>query len=318
MSGPEIREVAADEGGLRLDRWFRRHYPGLTHGRIERLARTGQIRLDGGRTRASVRLEAGQKVRVPPEVTTPEARPPKPVALVSKADAAALRAAVLHRDDAVIAINKPPGLAVQGGTRTRRHLDAMLDALRFGAAECPRLVHRLDKDTSGVLLLARSAAAAAVLTAAFRRKETVKTYWALVVGVPRPREGLIELALAKGTRGGAREKVAADVEQGRPAATLFRVVEAAGRKAAWVELEPLTGRTHQLRVHMAAIGTPILGDGKYGGREAFIAGLGNRLHLHARTIELPRLKGAPLRVTAPLPEHMRETWRFFGFAEPKT
>jgi 23S rRNA pseudouridine955/2504/2580 synthase len=307
--------VAPDEEGLRLDRWLRRHYPALTQGRIEKLVRTGQIRLDGGRVRASARIEPGQKVRLPPEVATLEARPTKPCAPVSRADAAALRAAVLHRDDEVIAIDKPPGLAVQGGTRTTRHLDAMLDALRFGAEERPRLVHRLDKDTSGVLLLARSAAAAAWLTAAFRRKETLKTYWALTAGVPRPREGRIELALAKGARRRAREKVMADAEEGRRAVTNFRVVEAAGRKAAWVELEPLTGRTHQLRVHMAAIGAPILGDGKYGGKGAFIAGLGNRLHLHARSIALPRPQAPPLRITAPLHEHMRETWRFFGFAE---
>ncbi len=224
--------------------------------------------------------------------------------------------AVLHRDDAVIVLDKPPGLAVQGGTGTERHLDGLLDALRFDAAERPRLVHRLDRDTSGVLVLARSAAAAAALAAAFRGKTVRKVYWALTVGVPKPRQGRIDLPLAKLMRPGG-ERVVADADTGKRAVTWYRTVAHAGDKIAWLALEPVTGRTHQLRAHAAAIGTPILGDGKYGGAAAHPAGMpqARQLHLHARAIDFPHPAGGRLRVTAPLPPHMRETWAFFGFAE---
>ncbi|MBI4182540.1 MAG: RluA family pseudouridine synthase [Proteobacteria bacterium] len=322
--GARLVAVAAGEAGLRLDRWLRRRFPGLTQGRIEKLLRTGQIRLEGGRARAGARLEAGQSVRLPPRLPEEEgARPPPAPAAkpASRAEAEALRRLVLYRDDDLIAIDKPAGLAVQGGPRTGRHLDAMLDALRFGSAERPRLVHRLDRDTSGVLVLARSGAAAARLAALFRRRETVKTYLAVVVGVPRPRQGRIEIPLAKAAApGGTRETVRAadgeEGEEGRRAVTLYRVLDAAGRRAALVELKPLTGRTHQLRAHMAAIGTPILGDGKYGGRGAFLPGLAGRLHLHALAIELPRQGGRPLRLEAPVPRHLRESRRFLGLAGP--
>jgi 23S rRNA pseudouridine955/2504/2580 synthase len=224
---------------------------------------------------------------------------------------------VLYRDEEVLAIDKPAGLAVQGGTETTHHLDGMLDALRFEASERPRLVHRLDKDTSGVLLLARTARAAAWLAEAFRRKETRKLYWAVVVGVPRPTEGKIDMALEK-LPGRMGERVVPD-EEGRRAVTRYAVVEHAGKKAAWLALMPVTGRTHQLRAHCAAIGTPILGDGKYGGAEAFLTGSGlpRQLHLHARRIRVPRPQGAWIDVTAPLPPHMRTTWSFFGF-NPKS
>ena len=229
-----------------------------------------------------------------------------------------VRNAVLHRDEAVIVIDKPAGLAVQGGTGTERHLDLLLDALRFDAAERPRLVHRLDKDTSGVLVLARSAAAAAALAAAFRGKTVRKVYWALTVGVPKPRQGRIDLALAK-LMGSGGERVVADDEDGKRAITFYRTVAHAGAKIAWLALEPLTGRTHQLRAHAASIGTPILGDGKYGAALAHPAGVPNarRLHLHARAIEFPHPGGKRLAVTAPLPPHLRDTWAFFGFAESR-
>jgi 23S rRNA pseudouridine955/2504/2580 synthase len=242
---------------------------------------------------------------------------------IAEADAAALRDAVIHRDAEVLALDKPPGLAVQGGTGMTRHLDAMLDVLRFEARERPRLVHRLDKDTSGVLLLARSAAAAKWLTAAFRDKSADKLYWALTVGVPKPRQGRIDLALAK-LPGRAGERMVAvepgeddedEAEAGKRAITDFAVVDHAGREVAWVAFRPLTGRTHQIRVHAAALGTPILGDGKYGGKAAFLEGRGlsRKLHLHARRVVLPRPGGGRLDVTAPLPAHMRASWRFFGF-----
>jgi len=307
--------VAEADGTLRLDRWFRRHYPSLAHGRLERLLRTGQVRVDGKKAKSGDRVSPGMVIRVPPmdglagEPQPPRARPQ---------DEALLRDLVLHRDDHAIVINKPAGLAVQGGSDTTRHVDGMLDGLRFGHAERPRLVHRLDKDTSGVLLIARTAAAAAFFTRAFRDKTTRKTYWAIVAGLPNPRQGRIDLALAKGPgKGGARgpERVRAD-EDGKDAITYYTVVDSAGDRASWLALLPLTGRTHQLRAHCAAIGTPILGDGKYGGAAAHMPGgaVAHGLNLHARALEIPHPAGFTLKITAPLPAHMRRMWEFFGFA----
>ena len=317
MTAVRMLSVAEDEADLRLDRWFRRHFPDLAHGRLEKLLRTGQIRVDGRRAKAGLRLAPGQAIRIPPAVETGPAPAANAPPAVSRQDREALEAAVLHRDDWVIALDKPPGLAVQGGTGQTRHLDAMLDALRFGAEEPPRLVHRLDKDTSGVLLLGRSRAAAKTLAEAFRSRAARKLYWAAVAGVPERPEGRIDLALAKGG-GAGRERMREDAAEGRRAVTRYRVVDALGKTAAWLALMPLTGRTHQLRAHCAALGTPILGDGKYGGRKAFAAGatLPKRLHLHARAISLPHPSGQGLlEVSAPLPPHMAETWAFLGFDE---
>ncbi|MGE5503650.1 MAG: RluA family pseudouridine synthase, partial [Actinomycetota bacterium] len=235
--------------------------------------------------------------------------------VVDEATARMLRDCVLYKDADVIALNKPPGLAVQGGTgMADRHLDAMLDALRFDAPERPRLVHRLDKDTSGVLLLGRNAAAAAKLAAAFKGRAAHKLYWALVVGVPKLRKGRIDAPLAK-LPGRAGEKVAVDDDEGKRAVTWYRVVDSALKKAAWLEMEPRTGRTHQLRAHSVVLGTPILGDGKYGAKDAFIEGTGvsRKLHLHARAVRIPHPKGGTLEVVAPLPPHMAASFAFFGF-----
>ena len=313
MSGVQTVEVSADDDGLRLDRWFRRHFPGLSHGRLERLLRKGEVRLDGRRTRSGVRIAVGQQIRVPPMADAEQPRKTGS-APVRPEDTAWLSDAILHMDDRLIAINKPAGLAVQGGTGTHRHLDAMLDALRFKAAERPRLVHRLDKDTSGVLLLGRTAAAAAGLTRAFRERATRKLYWALVAGVPQPQTGQIKLRLAK-RPGAAGERVRAHPTEGKAAITDYGVIDKAGRSAAWLGLRPVTGRTHQLRAHCAAIGTPILGDGKYGRREQFAGGLGavRRLQLHARSIELPTGGNKTLRIEAPVPKHMADCMRDLGF-----
>ena len=273
--------------------------------------------MDGRRVKASTRVAEGQTIRVPPiETGVEEGKsaprgPPSARAAVSDMEARELRACVLYRDSDVIALNKPAGLAVQGGSGVGRHVDAMLDALRFGASERPRLAHRLDKGTSGVLLIGRTAKATAAVAEALRRRETRKTYWAVVIGVPKPRDGTIDLALAK--QGGLGNERMMGTVGGKQARTHYRVVEAAGRRAAWVELSPETGRTHQLRVHLAAIGTPILGDGKYGGKAAHGADLSSRLHLHAQSIEVPLPDGRRISVSAPLPPHMIETWKFFGF-----
>ncbi len=315
MSRVETVEVTADERDLRLDRWFRRHYPGLKHGRLEKLLRTGQVRVDGKRAQAALRLVPGQRIRVPPlpgglaQASSDRTLP------LREADRDFVRSLVIHRDDDVIALNKPAGLAVQGGTGTLRHLDAMLDALRFGGKERPRLVHRLDRDTSGVLLLARSAAVAARLGRLFQGREVRKIYWALVVGHPEPARGRIDMSLEKrpGPRG---ERMAGGGSGAKHAVTLYRVLEKAGSTVAWVALWPLTGRTHQLRAHCAAIGYPIVGDGKFGGAIAHLpaAEVARRLHLHARELSLPHPSGRGiLRLRADLPPHMAASWQFFGF-----
>ncbi|MSP49296.1 MAG: RluA family pseudouridine synthase [Alphaproteobacteria bacterium] len=310
----EQREVAAEEVDLRLDRWFKRHFPTLGHGRLEKLLRTGQVRVDGKRVKAGQRLEPGQVVRVPPldiEAPAPKREP----SAVEEREAKDLRARVLHKDAEILVIDKPAGLAVQGGTGTDRHLDGLLEALRFEAKERPRLVHRLDRDTSGVLVLARTAEAARWLGEAFKSRDADKVYWAVVAGVPKPRQGRIDLKLAK-LPGKSGERVAVDAREGKHAVTDFAVVEEVKGIAAWVALKPLTGRTHQLRAHLQAIGHPILGDGKYGGKAAHLdlPDAPKQLQLHARSIALKRPNGRVLKVEAPLPPHLRSTWAAFGFS----
>ncbi len=320
MSGVQTLKVADDEAELRLDRWFRRRFPDLGHGRLEKLLRTGQVRVDGKRAKANLRLEPGQEIRVPPGADAPrpggsgKATPPR----LTAADTEFVQALVIHMDDEVIALNKPAGLAVQGGSGTFRHLDGMLDALKFEASDRPRLVHRLDRDTSGVLLLARTRKAAARLAETFRGKTARKLYWALVAGAPKPARGQIDVPLAK--EGDAfGERVARNDEACQRAVTLYATVDTASHHAAWLVMWPLTGRTHQLRVHAAeGLGMPIVGDSKYGGKAALMTGaVSRKLHLHARSIELPHPSGTgTLKVTAELPDHMRETWELFDF-DPK-
>ncbi|GAB4166189.1 MAG: RluA family pseudouridine synthase [Thalassobaculales bacterium] len=312
MNQIELRTVAADEAEVRLDRWFRRHFPTLAHGRLEKLLRTGQVRVDGKRAKGSDRLAAGQQVRVPP-LSDLDRPAPKAAPRSDPREAEALRRRVLYRDAEVIGLDKPAGLAVQGGTKTEKHLDGMLDALAFEAAERPRLVHRLDRDTSGVILLARTVAAAGWLTRAFARKETTKVYLAVTVGVPKPREGRIDAPLAK-LPGRAGERVAVDAEEGRRAVTEYVVLDQIADRAALVACRPVTGRTHQIRAHLAALGTPILGDGKYGGAAARLEmeGVARQLHLHARAIRLTAPSGRPIAVEAPLPPHFRQTLAALG------
>jgi 23S rRNA pseudouridine955/2504/2580 synthase len=313
MSAVQTVAVSEDEAELRLDRWFHRRFPQISHGRLEKLLRTGQLRVDGKRAKAGQRLEPGQRVRVPPlpDDSAPAVERPA----VSEADARMLRDAVLYKDDAVIVLNKPPGLPVQGGTGLTRHLDGMLDALTFDAAERPRLVHRLDKDTSGVLLLGRTARSTAQLTAAFRSRAARKCYWALVVGVPKPAMGRIDAPLAKQPGESTRERMQVDEDEGRHAITWYRTVATAYKKAAWLELEPRTGRTHQLRAHCTLLGTPIQGDSLYGGAVEMLSGGGisRKLHLHARAIRLPHPNKGVLEVEAPPPPHMIASFELLGF-----
>lgn len=317
MSVVQTIEVTDAEDGMRLDRWFKAHYPGLAHGGLQRMFRTGQVRLDGARVKANTRVTAGQLVRVPP-IDWQHSVPPKRKPEVVDDDRDLIRSLVLYRDSSVIALNKPSGLAVQGGSKTDRHIDGMLDALTFEAKERPRLVHRLDRDTSGVLLLARTRKVAATLARSFEARQTEKTYWALVAGVPRPDRGRVKLALAKMGREGDQRMVPVEAhdKQGLHAETVYAMIDHAGRRFSWLALSPLTGRTHQLRVHMAAIGHPVIGDHKYGGEEADAGeDFPNRLHLHARALRLDHPDGGTLDLTAPLPEHMQTSWQFLGFSE---
>jgi 23S rRNA pseudouridine955/2504/2580 synthase len=312
MSGVEQVEVVAADDGLRLDKWFKRHYPGLPFGRLAKLLRTGQVRVDGKRVKAGDRLDAGAIVRVPPlEAAAVPSKPRKVQAPVNPEDAARIRDMTLYEDDDVIVLNKPPGLATQGGTGTVRHVDGMLEALRKGD-ERPRLVHRLDRDTSGVLVLAKTRKAAAALGEAFKARSARKIYWALVIGVPELAEGRISAPLAK--EPGARGERMEVSDEGKRATTLYTVMDRAADKTAWLAMMPLTGRTHQLRAHAVHMGHPIVGDGKYGGKEAQLPGqVSGKLHLHARRIIMDHPRGGVLDVTAPLPTHMAESWKLFGF-----
>lgn len=309
MSGVTHLEISAAEADLRFDRWARRHFPTLGHIQLQKLLRKGQFRLDGKRVAAADRVQPGQTVRVPPLDLAPEAKRRSP----SEADTRLLRSLVIHDDAEIVALNKPAGLAVQGGSKTTRHIDGMLDALSEGA-ERPRLVHRLDRDTSGVLVLARSAVVARELMHAFQQHVIKKLYWAIVIGNPDRNAGLIDLSLGKAGPDG-REKMSPAALDAKRAQTGFRVIARTGKVAAWVGLVPLTGRTHQLRAHMQAIGTPILGDRKYGGDQPDTAPAG--LMLHAREVELPRPKGGPLRVTADPPAHFVEGLAWLGLRPEK-
>ncbi|MFT8656042.1 MAG: RluA family pseudouridine synthase [Acetobacter papayae] len=311
--------VTEDEAGIRLDRYFRRHYPHLTQGGLQKLCRTGQIRVDGRRVEASTRLEPGQSVRVPPipMAAKPARDVPRPLdeRLVRE-----IRGMVIYQDAQVIVLNKPAGLPVQGGPGITKHVDMMLDGLREGDDPRPRLVHRIDRDTSGLLLLARTPGVAARLAASFRGRDVHKVYWAVVVGRPDPQSGEIDQPLARLGVGPGAITVAADRtdKDAQSARSAYQVLDSAGRRFSWLELSPLTGRTHQLRVHCESLGTPILGDPKYGSETAHPSGFTDQLHLHARMLEIPHPAGGRLTVTAELPAHMRGTFRDLGFTAGST
>jgi len=305
--------VQPDDDGVRLDRWFKRHLPQIGFATVSRWARTGQIRVDGKRAAPEDRLTAGQVLRVPPGGTTPERKTGPVRKPLTEAQIEQAEAMVLTQDRAAIVLNKPPGLATQGGSGTKEHVDGLLDAFAPEGPR-PRLVHRLDKDTSGALLIARTPGSAAFFSKRFSTRSARKIYWALVVGVPAIEEGQIDLPLAKQPGSGGEKMMVDQSEAGQPSRTRYRVVDRAGNRAAWVELQPLTGRTHQLRVHMAAIGHPIVGDGKYGGPDAFLTGsISRKMHLHARRLIIDHPDGTPLDVTASLPDHFAASMEQLGF-----
>lgn len=336
MSGVKLLTVSVDEGEQRLDRWFKRRFPHVTQGSVEKMCRTGQVRVDGARAKAADRVAPGMVIRVPPLPDSDAPSRPRPDG-VSAADAKMIQNAVLFKDEHIIVLNKPSGLPSQGGSgQGDRHVDGLTEALKFGYKDRPKLVHRLDKDTSGVLVLARTDRVARALSEAFRHRNTRKIYWALVAGVPQPKKGSIKYALMKAPghgRGGEGEKMVcihpakmADYPDAKRAHTDYFTLWFLGSRLAWMALEPVTGRTHQLRAHMAELGHPILGDGKYGGSNAenmgdgWGAGIGGdlsrKLHLHARRlmVEHPITKEM-MTFTAPLPEHMQRTWKLLDWKE---
>ncbi|WP_188237635.1 RluA family pseudouridine synthase [Sphingopyxis sp. LK2115] len=304
--------IGEEDDGIRLDRWFKRHRPGTPHALLARWARSGQLTLDGRKADVSDRIAAGQRLVMPVPPVEAEARPARKGRPLTDADIALAESMLIHRDASAIVLNKLPGLATQGGTKTEHHVDGLLDALKYDAPMRPKLVHRLDKDTSGALLIARSPRAAAWFAKSFSNRSAKKTYWAIVVGVPDIAQGEINLPLAKQPGSGGEKMHVHD--SGLASKTRYRVIDRAGNRAAWVELQPLTGRTHQLRVHMAAIGHPIVGDGKYGGKGAFLTGtISRKLHLHSRRLRIDHPDGGAMDVSAEVPEHFAASLDALGF-----
>ena len=308
----EFQVVAETEKDIRLDRWFKRHYPALTHGILEKWLRKKNVRVDNKKATTNMHLVPGQVIRIPPVESKQLSQKEK---TLSKTDASFIQKMVLYKDDEMLILNKPAGLAVQGGSKTTRHIDGMLEALKFGLDEKPHLVHRLDKETSGLLVIARTVQSAARLSKLFKTKEVRKTYWALVEGMPYPAKGKIEAPLIQKRIGKNADKRMVD-EEGLPAVSLYEVQDHLADKVSWLQMSPLTGRTHQLRIHAAEIlKTPILGDTRYGKRSDLTKELPSKMFLHARAICLPLQNKKTIVIEAPLPEHFKEAFKQFGFSE---
>jgi 23S rRNA pseudouridine955/2504/2580 synthase len=317
-TGVQILVVGPDEAEMRVDRFLTARFPQLAFTHVQRIVRKGELRIDGRRAKPNERLQAGQKVRVPP-LKLDQPRPVSRSAAKDQDDREFLRSITLYEDKDVLVLNKPLGLAVQGGSGTKRHVDGLLESLRDEEGQKPRLVHRLDKDTAGCLVVAKTRFAASTMAKSFRSRSTRKIYWALVAGVPRVRQGRISTYLSKdeGGEGDSRMRVAEHGDEGAShALTYYAVVDTAAQKLAWLSLKPVTGRTHQLRAHAAHIGHPIVGDPKYFDIENWQlpGGLQHRLHLLARRIVIPHPRtGKPIDVTAPLPPHMQQSFNLLGF-----
>ncbi len=320
MNEVKRHEVSTDEDGMRLDRWFKIHFPQVTFAYLNKLTRTGQVRINAGRCKTNSRLKQGDDIRVPPLAfdTRPADAPKADVKPLTKEERRLFQSMVIHEDKDIYVLNKPCGFAVQGGTKTFQHLDGLLMGLGVELGERPLLVHRLDRDTSGVIVVAKRRAVAAALGKLFATRTVKKTYWAVVKGVPNPPQGKIEVALIKakgpdGDRMRASREGEEDDEQ--RAVTQYSVIDKASKVAAWLSLKPVTGRQHQLRAHTTHINTPIMGDNKYGGDLDLPEGVPNKLHLHARRIVFPHPRSGTIDITAPLPDHMKQTFEVFGFDE---
>ena len=318
MNDVKRHVVTADEAGMRLDRWFKVHFPQVTFAYLNKLTRTGQVRVGAGRVKTSTRVLAEQEIRVPPLAfdKRPADTPKADVKPLTREERRLFDSMVIHEDRDLFILNKPSGFAVQGGTKTHQHLDGLLMGLAAELGERPLLIHRLDRDTSGVIVIAKRRAVASALGKLFATRAVKKTYWAIVQGIPKPAQGKVEAALikAKGLDGDRmRASREGEEEDEQHAITHYAVIDKTSTIAAWVSLKPVTGRQHQLRAHMQLIGTPILGDEKYGGNADMPEGVPKRLHLHARRIVFPHPRDGVVDVTAPLPPHMRETFAAFGF-----
>ncbi|MAH84876.1 MAG: hypothetical protein CBB68_11345 [Rhodospirillaceae bacterium TMED8] len=319
MSSTQIITVEEDDEDVRLDRWFKKHFPQITHSRLQKWLRTGQIRVDGGRVRSGYRVKYGEMVRIPPLETDSFSLKKSPRGTRSRVDLSItreLQKSILYRDNEIIILNKPAGLSVQGGSGVREHLDKYLPELRFEYSQRPKLVHRLDKDTSGGIILARTDQAARWLTKAFRERKIRKVYWAVTVGVPEVDTGEINANLITGQNKHFEKSILIENGDGQTALTRYATVACASKLVSWLVLEPFTGRKHQLRVHTSSIlGTPILGDGKYGGKLAFLQtdAVSRQLHLHARGVLLTKPSGEKIEVYADIPDHIEKTFQFFGF-----
>jgi 23S rRNA pseudouridine955/2504/2580 synthase len=318
MTEIKRHEVSADEEGIRLDRWFKIHFPQVTFAYLNKLTRTGQVRVGAGRCKTNSRLKQGDDIRVPPLAfdTRPADAPKADVKPLTKEERRLFDSMVIHEDKDIYVLNKPPGFAVQGGTKTFQHLDGLLMGLGATLGERPLLVHRLDRDTSGVIVVAKRRAVAAALGKLFATRNVKKTYWAIVKGIPNPPQGKIEVALikAKGPDGDRmRPSREGEEDDEQRAVTQYSVIDKASKVAAWLSLKPVTGRQHQLRAHTTHIHTPILGDNKYGGDVDLPEGVANRLHLHARRIVFPHPRSGTVDITAPLPDHMKQSFEVFGF-----
>ena len=318
MSEVKRHVVSAEEAGMRLDRWFKIHFPQVTFAYLNKLTRTGQVRVAGARAKTNTRLEAEQEIRVPPLAfdTRPADLPKADVKPLSPQERRLFQSMVIHEDRDIYVLNKPSGFAVQGGSKTHHHLDGLLMGLGVELGERPLLVHRLDRDTSGVIVIAKRRSIAAALGKLFATRAVKKTYWAVVKGLPKPAQGRIEVALikAKGPEGDRmRASREGEEDDEQRAVTFYSVLDKAPPIASWVSLKPVTGRQHQLRAHMAHIGTPIMGDEKYGGLEDMPEGMAKKLHLHARRIIFPHPREGVIDISAPLPEHMLGSFAMFGF-----
>jgi len=307
--------VTADENNMRVDRFLEARFPGLSFSHIQRIVRKGELRVNGKRADSKDRIEAGQSIRIPPlKLDAPHFA--GSLSEAAQKTLQTLKDIILFEDADVMVLNKPAGLAVQGGSGITRNVDDMLEVMRDVKGQKPRLVHRLDKDTAGCLLIAKTRFAATALTGSFRHRSARKIYWALVAGVPKPKQGRISTYLAKEeNEDDTIMRIAAHGDEGAShAVTYYAVVETSAQKLAWVSLKPVTGRTHQLRAHMAHIDHAIVGDPKYFNKENWQlpGGLQKKLHLLARRIVIPHPRGGVIDATAPLPPHMLQSWNLLG------